>query len=107
MEDACLSTIELDARVLVTPGHAKTRTYAIQNKRQRLGAARKRHRRRRGQCRRAGSRIAQLRQKAIPPQQGVGPDMRSEEHTYELQSLMRHSFVVFCLKNKTRQNKTQ
>src|SRR3546814_9504615 len=27
---------------------------------------------------------------------------RSEEHTSELQSLMRISFVVFCLKKKTR-----
>src|SRR3546814_3502428 len=27
-------------------------------------------------------------------------EMRSEELTSELQSLMRHSFVVFCLKNK-------
>src|SRR3546814_2837724 len=27
---------------------------------------------------------------------------RSEEHTSELQSLMRHSYAVFCLKKKTR-----
>src|SRR3546814_9231453 len=27
---------------------------------------------------------------------------RSEEHTSELQSLMRISYAVFCLKNKTR-----
>src|SRR3546814_4647073 len=30
----------------------------------------------------------------------VRPD-RSEEHTSELQSLMRISYAVFCLKNKT------
>src|SRR3546814_1877956 len=30
---------------------------------------------------------------------------RSEEHTSELQSLMRISYAVFCLKNKTNQNK--
>src|SRR3546814_1144391 len=29
---------------------------------------------------------------------GEGP--RSEEHTSELQSLMRNSYAVFCLKNK-------
>src|SRR3546814_7898605 len=29
----------------------------------------------------------------------VGP-WRSEEHTSELQSLMRHSYAVFCLKKK-------
>src|SRR3546814_6441201 len=28
---------------------------------------------------------------------------RSEEHTSELQSLMRNSYAVFCLKKKTRQ----
>src|SRR3546814_7585204 len=29
------------------------------------------------------------------------PAMRSEEHTSELQSLMRISYAVFCLKQKT------
>src|SRR3546814_2007805 len=32
---------------------------------------------------------------------------RSEEHTSELQSLMRISYAVFCLKKKTRQQHTQ
>src|SRR3546814_7838936 len=31
---------------------------------------------------------------------------RSEEHTSELQSLMRISYAVFCLKKKKQQNKT-
>src|SRR3546814_8468317 len=31
--------------------------------------------------------------------------VRSEEHTSELQSLMRISYAVFCLKKKKRQNK--
>src|SRR3546814_2588030 len=30
------------------------------------------------------------------------PDLRSEEHTSELQSLMRISYAVFCLKKKTK-----
>src|SRR3546814_5532432 len=29
-----------------------------------------------------------------------GPEIRSEEHTSELQSLMRISYAVFCLKKK-------
>src|SRR3546814_8071391 len=37
----------------------------------------------------------------------VGADLmdetRSEEHTSELQSLMRISYAVFCLKNKTKE----
>src|SRR3546814_10731897 len=41
----------------------------------------------------------------IDEHQQRGPDVqrvgkRSEEHTYELQSLMRISYAVFCLKKK-------
>src|SRR3546814_5226121 len=32
---------------------------------------------------------------------------RSEEHTSELQSLMRISYAVFCLKKKTKNNKSE
>src|SRR3546814_10455582 len=32
--------------------------------------------------------------------QTVGKGLRSEEHTSELQSLMRNSYAVFCLKKK-------
>src|SRR3546814_4955108 len=47
-------------------------------------------------------------------QRGVARDMvgarfqkfRSEEHTSELQSLMRISYAVFCLKKKNNQNNT-
>src|SRR3546814_1924583 len=41
------------------------------------------------------ARIAEA--KAPPP----APRFRSEEHTSELQSLMRISYAVFCLKKKT------
>src|SRR3546814_7443706 len=33
---------------------------------------------------------------------GIYPVMRSEEHTYELQSLMRISYAVFCLTQTTK-----
>src|SRR3546814_8729145 len=33
----------------------------------------------------------------------ANPDVRSEEHTSELQSLMRISYAVFCLKKKNKQ----
>src|SRR3546814_7399516 len=39
-----------------------------------------------------------------PPHQGVAG--RSEEHTSELQSLMRISYAVFCLKKKNKNNYT-
>src|SRR3546814_9960634 len=39
---------------------------------------------------------------AQPPGRWSGPD-RSEEHTSELQSLMRISYAVFCLKKKNKQ----
>src|SRR3546814_9594966 len=35
--------------------------------------------------------------------QGAASSGRSEEHTSELQSLMRISYAVFCLKKKNRQ----
>src|SRR3546814_2655199 len=35
---------------------------------------------------------------------GRGPGLRSEEHTSELQSLMRISYAVFCLKKKKLSN---
>src|SRR3546814_960323 len=42
------------------------------------------------------SELLAVAQRYLPP----GQD-RSEEHTSELQSLMRTSYAVFCLKNKT------
>src|SRR3546814_2700363 len=37
----------------------------------------------------------------------AGRGCRSEEHTSELQSLMRISYAVFCLKKKKKQRHTQ
>src|SRR3546814_12877019 len=46
--------------------------------------------------------ISQKREKwGMSPDQVLG---RSEEHTSELQSLMRISYAVFCLKKKKKQN---
>src|SRR3546814_926163 len=55
-------------------------------------------------CRHRGSRVAiktkgQCRSALVCPFHG----WRSEEHTSELQSLMRISYAVFCLKKKTSQ----
>src|SRR3546814_7763316 len=38
---------------------------------------------------------------------GPGAKLRSEEHTSELQSLMRISYAVFCLKKKNTTPKSQ
>src|SRR3546814_4461406 len=79
--------------------------------------ARHRHRRARGDARAAwrplggggdgACRYAEGRRRACPRvrQGGARPsDARSEEHTSELQSLMRISYAVFCLKkNKNTQ----
>src|SRR3546814_4957728 len=45
---------------------------------------------------------AQIGQEEIDhdPRHPVAPPARSEEHTSELQSLMRISYAVFCLKKK-------
>src|SRR3546814_10813563 len=37
---------------------------------------------------------------AVDPAHPSAKETRSEEHTSELQSLMRHSYAVFCLKKK-------
>src|SRR3546814_2327075 len=39
-------------------------------------------------------------QRPQPTEGEDGDDQRSEEHTSELQSLMRNSYAVFCLKKK-------
>src|SRR3546814_1026633 len=45
---------------------------------------------------------------AVAHRQLAGPGkMRSEEHTSELQSLMRISYAVFCLKKKKKRNRHQ
>src|SRR3546814_2411469 len=56
-------------------------------------------RQRRGGCspRFAASRPVPACRESAPP----GTIFRSEEHTSELQSLMRISYAVFCVKNKT------
>src|SRR3546814_7874143 len=38
--------------------------------------------------------------KALVERSGIDPERRSEEHTSELQSLMRNPYAVFCLKKK-------
>src|SRR3546814_6329346 len=52
--------------------------------------------------------VRTARAKGLPPWRIVGLHalrnaLRSEEHTSELQSLMRISYAVFCLKKKTKQ----
>src|SRR3546814_8770151 len=43
----------------------------------------------------------------IVPKEPTRPLARSEEHTSELQSLMRISYAVFCLKKKNKTISTQ
>src|SRR3546814_9682057 len=43
---------------------------------------------------------------AMNEHRGVVNRLRSEEHTSELQSLMRISYAVFCLKKKSTQDNT-
>src|SRR3546814_3757492 len=58
------------------------------------------HRDRRAAGTGAGERLAGARRRTRAAD-GAG---RSEEHTSELQSLMRISYAVFCLKKKKKQN---
>src|SRR3546814_6457923 len=52
----------------------------------------------------AAARDATAGHQAVPDD--TSTDARSEEHTSELQSLMRTSYAVFCLKKKKKSNKT-
>src|SRR3546814_2535064 len=45
--------------------------------------------------------IARGAEKNCPISKVLNAEIRSEEHTSELQSLMRISYAVFCLKKKT------
>src|SRR3546814_4284743 len=47
--------------------------------------------------------LGQSSNDVIPTTIRVGAQLRSEEHTSELQSLMRISYAVFCLKKKKTQ----
>src|SRR3546814_1329176 len=53
-----------------------------------------------------GDRAVAVRRTAIGArgQSAAQPRQRSEEHTSELQSLMRNSYAVFCLKKKKKTN---
>src|SRR3546814_9629862 len=46
----------------------------------------------------------EVRLKTFLEMRGADGGPRSEEHTSELQSLMRISYAVFCLKNKIKRN---
>src|SRR3546814_3526378 len=50
-----------------------------------------------------GSQTLDLRGNLLPNAPKWTGKMRSEEHTSELQSLMRITYAVFCLKNKIKQ----
>src|SRR3546814_8898362 len=52
-------------------------------------------------------RIAEMRRPAVLLRVARPALHRSEEHTSELQSLMRISYAVFCLKKKNKQTKTR
>src|SRR3546814_1255770 len=45
--------------------------------------------------------LARARKEALGEMEAEAAKLRSEEHTSELQSLMRISYAVFCLKKKT------
>src|SRR3546814_7481003 len=58
----------------------------------------------RAHLRRHGHRVAAAARCAIAIDIEQIGDIRSEEHTSELQSLMRISYSVFCLQTKTRKS---
>src|SRR3546814_4121919 len=55
----------------------------------------------------ADTRDRAVKMRLDAPEQRSPIDMRSEEHTSVLQSLMRISYAVFCLKKKNNQNQNR
>src|SRR3546814_5086618 len=53
------------------------------------------------------TRLRETRSKHVVSRVHPRPLGRSEEHTSELQSLMRISYAVFCLKKKKKKNKKE
>src|SRR3546814_6870628 len=47
------------------------------------------------------------RKRVFSPTAAIRRTKRSEEHTSELQSLMRNSYAVFCLKKKKKQKQAK
>src|SRR3546814_10161693 len=56
-------------------------------------------------CRAQGR--SRVRRPSAGPHSRLDIDRRSEEHTSELQSLMRNSYAVFCLKTKKQEHEKQ
>src|SRR3546814_10494673 len=54
----------------------------------------------------SGNGPARIAHSDRPAKVASSRQVRSEEHTSELQSLMRNSYAVFCLKKKTHENAT-
>src|SRR3546814_5164744 len=72
------------------------------------------HHRRRRRARLRRRRLRRARRRPQEPRRLAPPDrhrrcrpLRSEEHTSELQSLMRISYAVFCLKQKKKRQITK
>src|SRR3546814_3569462 len=53
----------------------------------------------------SGGSSAAIAARLCPAATGTDTGGRSEEHTSELQSLMRNSYAVFCLKKKKQTNR--
>src|SRR3546814_10480335 len=60
---------------------------------------------RRARHRTAGQHAVLVPQRTAAPRRDHAGRARSEEHTSELQSLMRTSYAVFCLKKKKKQQR--
>src|SRR3546814_6863169 len=84
-------------RSLMASGAAKEKDHASQIE----GPAESR----RGRAQRQARRYAQVETQGRLEADGRQHDRRSEEHTSELQSLMRISYAVFCLKKQTTKHK--
>src|SRR3546814_6103001 len=94
--DVCSSDLHADRQ---TAPLRRTPVFAVT-----IGGAMDRAQRERQQCRNVGR---HARRTGQTEQRTATDAERSEEHTSELQSLMRISYAVFCLKKKHQPHKIQ
>src|SRR3546814_4011644 len=93
--DVCSSDLSSSARADSSPGHPPSSSIAAS------AGSRSSSSDRNGACARARPTASTIAGDAFMPHSALIWPIRSEEHTSELQSLMRISYAVFCLNTKT------
>src|SRR3546814_1777405 len=111
--DVCSSDLGERRRLLQQQVRGRQRVHRPRRRRRRKAETGPKQQHGKPENRRAAVHAGEATAKALPDRQAGGTGLgdgtptifhRSEEHTSELQSLMRISYAVFCLKKKNTSN---